>query len=244
MTPIARFNWFDVNWPWIGLAGAVVLWILLLGTSCFRSDPSVSRWRDPVWLAWLAPAAYAIHQTEEYGIDALGQFFAFPDATCGIFGLPLYPACSIPPGFYTGVNIAGIWVLGLVCALLSRRHTLMGLGVYGIFITNAPSHIGTFLISGHYNPGTLTAFLIQIPVSLWAFYAMLSERRVTWQGVGSVVLGGILLTATLLGSLVLFVHGHLSDFWMVTIQILNPLWLLVLPWLQEQREKRWHPATT
>jgi hypothetical protein len=232
------FNWFDINWPWIGLAGSAALWVLLLGTNVFRSELAISRWRDPVWLAWLAPAAYALHQTEEYGVDALGTFFAFPNATCETFGLSLYPDCPIPPGFFTGVNIPGIWILGLICALLSRRHPLMGLGVYGIFITNAPSHLGTWLVSGHYNPGAVTALLIQLPFSLWAFYAMISGRRITWAGLVSIMLGGAMVTGVLLGSLLLFVAGHLSEFWMVTIQIFNPLWLLLLPWLQEQREKR------
>jgi hypothetical protein len=38
------FNWFDINWPWIGLAGSAALWVLLLGTNVF----CVSAWNiDP-----------------------------------------------------------------------------------------------------------------------------------------------------------------------------------------------------
>jgi hypothetical protein len=35
---------------------------ILLLTDTFRSDTTVSRWRDPMWLAWLAVPFYWIHQ--------------------------------------------------------------------------------------------------------------------------------------------------------------------------------------
>jgi hypothetical protein len=236
------FNWFDLNWVWIGLSGSLVLWILLLTTNIFRSDLSVSRWFDNVWLAWLAPAAYAIHQTEEYGIDALGQHFAFPNAACSTLGLPPYPDCPIPKDFFVAVNIPAIWILGLICALLSRRHPLIGLGLYGIFITNAVTHIGNFIVFGQYNPGTLTAFVIQIPFSLWVFYVMVRSGRNTKAGVFALVLAGALLSATLFGSLKLSAGRLVPDFWILAIQIVNPLWMLVVPWLQEKRARTSFPV--
>jgi len=39
---------------------------ILLTTDTFRSNTTVSRWRDPVWLAWLAAPLYWVHQLEEY----------------------------------------------------------------------------------------------------------------------------------------------------------------------------------
>jgi hypothetical protein len=49
-------TWFDLHWPSIGLAFSAVLLLLLFATNIFRSDRSKSRWFDPIWLAWLAPA--------------------------------------------------------------------------------------------------------------------------------------------------------------------------------------------
>ena len=114
-----EWSWFDIYWSWIGLAMSAALLILLFGTDLLRSSLSQSRWRDPVWLAWLAPASYAAHQFEEYGIDALGHHFAFPDLLCASFSMPPYPDCSVPHAFFLAVNIPAIWGAGLICALLA-----------------------------------------------------------------------------------------------------------------------------
>ena len=94
------FSWFDRNWPWLGLGMSVALLALLFATNVFRSDRGISRWRDPVLLAWLAPAAYMLHQTEEYGVTLFGQFFAFPNLLCTTFGKPSYPDCDVPPAVF------------------------------------------------------------------------------------------------------------------------------------------------
>jgi hypothetical protein len=95
-----KWSWFDLAWPWIGLVFGAIIFILLFGTQRLRESPAGSRWRDPVWLAWLMSAVYFVHNFEEYGIDALGHAHAFPIATCSILGLQPYPNRPIPPGFY------------------------------------------------------------------------------------------------------------------------------------------------
>ena len=64
-----RFTWFDLAFPWIGLAGALVLLALLFGSELLRGDPASSRWRDLVCLSWMAVVVYLLHNVEEYGID-------------------------------------------------------------------------------------------------------------------------------------------------------------------------------
>ena len=86
-----NWTWFDLAWPWIWLGVGAVLFFLLFATDKLRERLDVSRWRDPVWLSWLAPAAYMVHQFEEYRIDAHGSRFAFPDLLCVSVGLPPYP---------------------------------------------------------------------------------------------------------------------------------------------------------
>ncbi len=59
-------HWFYTVWPFIGVGGAIVMVAILLTTDTFRGGTKVSRWRDPMWLAWLAVPLYWLHQFEEY----------------------------------------------------------------------------------------------------------------------------------------------------------------------------------
>ena len=51
-------HWFYTVWPFIGVGGAIVMIAILLLTDTFRGSTTVSRWRDPMWLAWLAVPFY------------------------------------------------------------------------------------------------------------------------------------------------------------------------------------------
>lgn len=231
-----QFTWFDYNWSWIGLGISAVLLILLFTTNVFRSDPKISRWRDPVWLAWLGPAGYMLHQAEEYGMDALGNTFAFPDLLCASFSFPPYPDCIVPTATFVAINITSIWVAGLICGLLSWRHPLVGLSIYAIHGTNALAHLGTFAASGVYNPGSLTSALVQLPLFIWVAYAMSGNPAIRKSGIVTLFGAGILLSAVLLGSLKLFSLGKISGGALVTIQMLNPLLLIFVVWLKERND--------
>ena len=50
------WEWFEHYWSSVGLGAAIVLLLLLFCTSTFRDNTGVSRWRDPVWQAWLMVA--------------------------------------------------------------------------------------------------------------------------------------------------------------------------------------------
>ena len=65
-------HWCYTVWPFIGVGGAIVMVAILLMTATFRGNATVSRWRDPVWQAWLAVPLYWIHQFEEYSLPVLG----------------------------------------------------------------------------------------------------------------------------------------------------------------------------
>jgi hypothetical protein len=161
-----KWSCIDLNFPWIGSIAAVVLLILLFSTNRLRSGLKQSRWRDLSWLSWLAAALYLIHNVEEYGVDLLGQFHAFPQFMCATLAQPAYPSCPIPAPFYLAVNLPLFWVGAPVAAILSRRHPILGLSVYGVIFVNALTHLGAFVRSG-YNPGVLTALILFLPVSFW-----------------------------------------------------------------------------
>ncbi|TCU54700.1 uncharacterized protein with HXXEE motif [Novosphingobium sp. PhB57] len=224
------WSWFDIHWCWIGLAISAALLTLLFGTNIFRGNIGISRWRDPLWLAWLAPASYMLHQFEEYGIDAQGVRFAFPDVLCGSVGMPPYPACSLPEAVFVAINIPVIWVAGLACALLARRHPFVGLGLYAIHFTNALSHIGVAVASG-YNPGAVTATLIQLPLSLWVGYACFGPGRIIRWGAAIIVAAGAAFTVILLVSVNMFAKGMIGASMLVIVQILNASLVVLVPWV-------------
>jgi hypothetical protein len=212
----------------------VLLLLLLFATNVLRNDLRISRWRDPVWLSWLAPAAYMIHQFEEYGIDARGIRFAFPDLLCVSVGMSPYPECSVPPAFFVAVNIPAIWLAGLACGFLNRWHPFVGLGLYGLHFTNALAHLGAALASGTYNPGALASAVINSPLSLWVAYACFAQGSMRRRGMAVVVLAGTLLSVILIGRINLFAKGYLSATLLIIIQVVNPLCLILVPWFFEK----------
>ena len=81
-------HWFYDVWPFVGGGAAIVMVAILLTTDTFRSNTTVSRWRDPVWLAWLAAPLYWVHQLEEYSLPVIGLPYSLPDMVCGKFDFP------------------------------------------------------------------------------------------------------------------------------------------------------------
>jgi hypothetical protein len=229
-----RFTWFDLAFPWIGLAGALVLLALLFGSKSLRGDPSSSRWRDLVWLSWMALVAYLLHNVEEYGVDLLGQRHAFPAALCALLRVPPYPDCPIPPSFFLAVNIPLFWVLGPIGALLSRRHPLVGLSLYSVIVINGLIHVLSAVATGSYNPGLLTAVVVFLPLSLWVGYACFGRGGLSHKAMALLIVWGIVLHAILAVPMLLFVRGTISNTSLVWIQILNAALLLPVMWLGER----------
>jgi hypothetical protein len=193
-----------------------------------------------VWLAWLMAAVYFVHNFEEYGIDALGHAHAFPIAICSILRQPPYPDCPIPPGFYLAVNIAGIWVGAVLAAMLSWRNKAVGLSYAGLLITNGLSHISEFAISGNYNPGVLTSFVLFFPLFFWIVRACFGRGRMSYWILASIVLAGVVLSLVLFGSMQARINELIGNTTLILIQIVNPAWFFVLPWLASRRFSEGH----
>ena len=216
------WSWLDLAFPWIGAVAAGALLVLLFGTDLLRSEPTSSRWRDSVWLSWLAAVAYLLHNVEEYGRDLLGNWHSFPDALCTSLGLPVYPACPIPPAFYLAVNLSLFWIAAPLAALLSRRHQLVGFAIYSVAFTNTFAHIMPALVSGRaYNPGLLTAVVVFLPLSVWVGYACFGKARLSYQAMAWLIFCGVILHAILAVSVIMFVNAHISSTTLVRVQIVN-----------------------
>jgi hypothetical protein len=209
-------------WPWIGLGAAGVLLVLLLTTDVLRSDLSVPRWRDLVWLTWAATCAYLIHQFEEHGIDLEGQAYAFRASLCARLGFR-EGTCPLPPALITAVNIPVVWCAGPISALLGRRWPVIALSYFSVPFVNAFAHLAAAVAQRSYNPGLLTAVVLFLPLSLWAFAVAL--QRFPALGVRAVlatVVGGVALHAVLFGSIVAYLRGWVGFDLLILIQIVNP----------------------
>lgn len=228
-----QWHWFDLAFPWIGLAAAVVLLLLLFATRRLCGDPSSPRWRDRVWLSWMAMVAYLIHNVEEYGVDALGRWHSFPDQFSLTAGLPMYPDNPIPTAFWLSVNITLFWVVAPIAALLSRRHPIVGLTIYSVIFANALVHIAPFVMGRGYNPGLVTALLVFLPLSIWVGYACFGNNRLSYKVMALLIVDGVLLHGILMASTVMFINHVISDTVLVLVQILNAGLLLLIPWLAQ-----------
>ena len=231
-----NWSWIDLAFPWIGAAAALVLLALMFGTDLLRGQPSSSRWRDFVWLSWMAVVAYLLHNVEEYGIDLLGHRHAFPDALCAALKLPPYPGCPIPPAFYLAVNLPLFWIVAPLAAVLSRRHPLVGFALYSVIFTNGLVHLVMVLVLGEaYNPGLLTAVVLFLPLSAWIGYACFGENRLRYQAMALIIFWGVMLHVILAGSMISFVNGLIGSRTLVWMQIINAALLLPVFWLGEKR---------
>ena len=91
-------HWFYTVWPFIGVGGAIVMVAILLMTDTFRGNTTVSRWRDPVWLAWLAVPLYWVHQLEEYSLPVMGLRLLTPGHGLRELRLSAVSGLPDPPG--------------------------------------------------------------------------------------------------------------------------------------------------
>ena len=174
MTPIIKMqtHWFYNVWPFLGGAGAIVMVALLLLTDTFRGNTTVSRWRDPVWLGWLAVPLYLVHQFEEYSLPVWGfGRYSIQDMVAKNLGYPPYPDCPIPLAFYPVVNIALMWFGAPLAAYLGRRNVLIGLSFWGLIFANGLLHTFGGVKAGDYNAGMWSGAVLFIPLSVWVIYA-------------------------------------------------------------------------
>lgn len=213
---------FAQGWPWIGV-GAAGLLLVLLTTNALRSDRSISRWRDIVWLTWAALFAYLVHQFEEHGIDAQGKAYAFRAVMCNQLGFAAANTCPVPISFITAVNVPLVWVAGPLSALLAARWPVIGLSFFATPAVNLFSHVLPALTLPGYNPGLITAVGLFLPLSLLAFAAAITRYHLGVRSVLATLFAGAVLHAIMIGSLMSFANGRLDLDTLLLLQIANPL---------------------
>jgi Protein of unknown function with HXXEE motif len=141
---------------------------------------------------------------------------------CSALGYPDAKACPIPVSYITAVNVAVVWFAGPAAALLGRRWPVLALGYFAVPFVNLFGHIAPWLLSGIYNPGTLTSVAIFLPLSLWAFRVALVRYALGWRSVIATVVAGVVLHAVLVLSLKAYIAGLIGLVALDAIQVINP----------------------
>lgn len=203
--------WFYTVWPFIGLGGAIVMVAILLVTDTFRGNMTLSRWRDPLWLGWLAVPLYWVHQFEEYSLATLGFDYSIQEMICGKLGFPPYPECPIPLAFYPLVNIALMWFGAPLAAYLGRRNVLIGLCFWGLLLANGLVHSAGGIMEGAYNTGLLSAAILFVPLSLWVIYACAIRGPIGGKVVGVAFVAGAVTHIILFAGYGLFKAGVIGN---------------------------------
>jgi hypothetical protein len=180
---------------------------ILLTTDTFRSSTTVSRWRDPAWLAWLAVPLYWVHQFEEYSLPVLGFDYSIQEMICEKIGFPPYPACPIPLTFYPVVNIALMWFGAPLAAYLFRRNVLVGLSFWGLLFANGLVHSAGGIAASAYNTGLWSAAFLFVPLSIWVIYVSAIRGPYTGKVVGTAYAAGAVTHALLFSGYALYKAG-------------------------------------
>ena len=164
-----------------------------------------------------------MHQFEEHGIDVNGAEYAFREFLCAFFGFVDLKSCPLPPSVITAVNVSAVWLLGPAAALLGRRWPLVALSFFSIPSVNFVAHVASAVADGVYNPGVLTAIVLFLPLSLWAFYVAMARYHLGWRAVIATILAGIVLHGVLIASLLAFLDGRIGVAVLDAIQVVNPV---------------------
>jgi hypothetical protein len=212
---------FALVWPWIGIGAAGLLFVLLC-TNALRSDRSVARWGDMVWLTWSGAFVYLVHQFEEHGVDAADHAYAFRGFLCAAVGFPDAETCPVPLSFITTVNVAAVWLAGPLSALLAARWPVIGLSFFALPAINLFAHAGPAVLSGHYNPGLLTALVLFLPLCLVVFAAAVSRYHLGVRSIFATLFAGVVLHLVLMTSLMAFIDGRIGLEVLLLLQIANP----------------------
>jgi len=122
------------------------------------------------WIFAAVLGAAAVHILEEYVYPG-----GFPDAL-----QRLLPGAKhlLTPRFHVVVN--GLFLLLCVCSvLIGKANLVLSLSAFGLVFANALLHIRGAFITRRYYPGVISATLIYIPLTVYAYHMFLSSGQLT-----------------------------------------------------------------
>jgi hypothetical protein len=91
--------------------------------------------------------------------------------------------------------------------------------LWGVAGVNAVVHIVPAVVLGEYDPGLVTAVVLFIPLTAMVGVATLGRSGPYRRRAGAVLLGaGVLMHATLAGTVILFLHGVIPEWLLLVAQ--------------------------
>lgn len=208
---MTTFDLLNVAWPWVGLGMAIVLLFVLFKTDVLRSNEG-SRWRDLVWLAWLAVPVYMIHQFEEYALHisdwnyAMVDFFYSDSAPFAKMGFEM----NLPLAHFPLVNIVFVWVGLPIAAMICRKNPVIGVASYGLILANAMMHVVSGPVLGmsvSENAGFFTGLFLFIPLAVWVIMTMRKTYNLPIKAIVISIVSGILCHISLFACVLFGLFG-------------------------------------
>ncbi|MEM9381629.1 MAG: HXXEE domain-containing protein [Planctomycetota bacterium] len=204
--PLGQTEFLVEHWMKVGTFAAP---FLLLGALAFAPEPGEGRFlAEPRTAAVALLLAYIAHQFEEHWVDVTGATYAFYAQTNEMLlgKLGAGPGAEYPltrEAIFV-INTTLVWLVGALAIWRAPRFVFPTLAMASITVVNAVVHIAAGALSGAYNPGLLTAFVVFLPLGLAVYRAALATGTATrrtvavslvWAVLGHVLMVGGLLAA-------------------------------------------------
>lgn len=182
---------------------------------------------DPKLLGWALLPTYMIHQFEEHYIDLKGERYAFQQFFCNFLGYTNIDECPGDKEFIFSVNVPGLYTAGILAGLLNNIKPVVAGGFAAIILLNGLVHIIASIKQKTYNPGLLTSIFLFIPISLYYFYEMKKQEKLSNIDIGLCVFIGILYHLIILLSIKLIKNNKINHLQLNLINVLNGLTPLI-----------------
>jgi hypothetical protein len=125
--------------------------------------------------------AGALHIFEEY---------VYPGGFADAFKKLLPRASHVfTTNFHIVVNLI-FYLLCIISAIIGKSNLILSISVFGLIFTNALLHIRGAVVRKGYYPGVITALLIYIPLTIYAYYHFINTKQLSWiEAILSFILG-------------------------------------------------------
>lgn len=203
--PLGQHDFLLLHWMKIGTFMAPFLVLIALSFNQNRTDGS------PQFFALVMFAAYIGHQFEEHWIDLYGRDYAFQGAVnaliAGALGIEAEPG-KIPDILTRAsvfvINTSLVWLVAALAIWRGAAFVFPVLAMVAIAFVNGISHVVSSIITGAYNPGLVTSVVLFLPLSVWAYRALLqdglaSKAQVSWS-IAWAVAGHIIMIVGLIAA--------------------------------------------
>lgn len=199
------------DWALIsGLSGTGILSYLFI-----KSDPKL--------IGWILLPVYMLHQFEEHYLDFKGERYAFQKFFCNFLGYTNIDKCPGDKEFIFSVNVPGLYIAGILAGLLNNIKPIVAGGFAAVILLNAIVHILASIKQKKYNPGLVTSILLFLPISLYYFYEMKKQDKLSYSDIGISIFIGVLYHIVIMLSIKLIKYNIINHFQLNLINVLNGL---------------------